>query len=470
MPKRGCLLPFPNDVAQTKADKRTPTGRRVRFTSRRDAGEQGRRGASTRREWNRNDGFTPGPADHRPRPVAEDAGRVHALGDRPGQRPRAYKAGKQPLLLLDEKTGKRQIVWGELDANADVPTTSRNLIIHPAKNLVPGRRYVVVLRGLKRQGAARACGTRPRPALRKALRKAKVKQHERLPHLGLHRRQRQVADRAPADDPRRRVRAARRPQPGRRHDPGQRAGYTITSVQDFTPGAGRAASRARITGTFTVPCYLDQPGCPPGARLHYSSSKPDALPTQIPGNVHQAPFQCNIPRAALGTPSRISLYGHGLLGNAHADRRGQHPGHERGARLHVLRDRLERDGQPRTSRTRSRSCRTSRSSRRWPTACSRASSTRSTSAACSPTRRASRPTRLPGRRRAAAARHVEPVLRLQLAGRDPRRPGHRGGARLDAARCSAWRRWTTARCCRARSTSTPTSRLRAGLPGRGHST
>ena len=46
-------------------------------------------------------------------------------------------------------------MWGELDAFEGVPNTSRHLIIHPAKNLVPGRRYVVVLRGLG------ACGRRP---------------------------------------------------------------------------------------------------------------------------------------------------------------------------------------------------------------------------------------------------------------------------------------------------------------------
>jgi hypothetical protein len=64
-----------------------------------------------------------------------------------------------------------------------------------------------------------------------------------------------------------------------------------------------------------VPCYLDQQGCPAGAGLHYSSKAKDALPTQIPGNVQEAPFQCNIPRAALAAPSRIALYGHGLLGD-----------------------------------------------------------------------------------------------------------------------------------------------------------
>src|SRR4029079_9918009 len=60
---------------------------------------------------------------------------------------------------------------------------------------------------------------------------------------------------------------------------------------------------------------LDATGCPPGSRYHYSSRKLDALPTQIPGNVTQAPFQCNIPRSAFSNPSRISLYGHGLLGD-----------------------------------------------------------------------------------------------------------------------------------------------------------
>jgi hypothetical protein len=35
----------------------------------------------------------------------------------------------------------------------------------------------------------------------------------------------------------------------------------------------------------------------------------------MPGNVIAAPFQCNIPRAALSAPSHIALYGHGLLGS-----------------------------------------------------------------------------------------------------------------------------------------------------------
>jgi hypothetical protein len=90
--------------------------------------------------------------------------------------------------------------------------------------------------------------------------------------------------------------------------------YTITSVKDFTPAENPELLRT-VSGTFEVPCYLEQQGCPAGSRLHYSSKAKDALPTQIPGNVQQAPFQCNIPRAALAAPSRIALYGHGLLGD-----------------------------------------------------------------------------------------------------------------------------------------------------------
>jgi hypothetical protein len=60
-----------------------------------------------------------------------------------------------------------------------------------------------------------------------------------------------------------------------------------------------------------VPCYLQANGCPPGSSFNYSSSKPDALPTQKPGNVATAPFYCIVPDAAATTPGRASLYGTG---------------------------------------------------------------------------------------------------------------------------------------------------------------
>jgi hypothetical protein len=70
-----------------------------------------------------------------------------------------------------------------------------------------------------------------------------------------------------------------------------------------------------VLGTFTVPCYLTTSGCAIGGGFNYSSTNPDATPTQQSGNVGTAQFDCIVPRAAEGAPARASLYGHGLLGS-----------------------------------------------------------------------------------------------------------------------------------------------------------
>ena len=72
-----------------------------------------------------------------------------------------------------------------------------------------------------------------------------------------------------------------------------------------------------VIGTFQVPCYLLVCGASASAGFHYSSSKLDATPTQIPGNVATAKFECIIPSSASpSNPARVSLYGHGLFGDA----------------------------------------------------------------------------------------------------------------------------------------------------------
>ena len=311
VPKKGCLLPFPNDYAQTKRDDRTPTGRRVHFVrSEMPANSSGSK--VNPREWNRNDGFSPGQPITVHLPFIRTQAQFRRSGIVPVNDLARYRGRKQPLLLLDERTGKRRIVWGELDAG-DGPAKTRNLIIHPAKNLVSGRRYVVVLRNLGRRAPRGLWRTTSRP-LRKALRKAKVRRSsvylawsftvasDRSMTARLLRIRddafRQLGDRKLGDGV----------------IQGKPPTYSITGVQDFTAAQDPLIAR-RITGTVAVPCYLNRKGCPPGARFHYSSRKPDALPTQMKGNVAQAPFQCNVPRVAFGSPSRIALYGHGLLGS-----------------------------------------------------------------------------------------------------------------------------------------------------------
>src|SRR5829696_4354601 len=89
--------------------------------------------------------------------------------------------------------------------------------------------------------------------------------------------------------------------------------YTIDRIVDYTP-AQQPNVRRRIEGHVSVPCFLDQPGCPPGSRFRLGA---DRLPQRIPGNTYEAAFICNIPRSATPAhPARPSLYGHGLFGDA----------------------------------------------------------------------------------------------------------------------------------------------------------
>jgi hypothetical protein len=97
---------------------------------------------------------------------------------------------------------------------------------------------------------------------------------------------------------------------------GRAPSYQITGTSILPPASGVTGPMRSITGTFEIPCYLVVCGASASAGFHYSSTKPDALPTQIPGNVATAPFECIIPSSATPlTPARISLYGHGLLGS-----------------------------------------------------------------------------------------------------------------------------------------------------------
>ena len=77
-----------------------------------------------------------------------------------------------------------------------------------------------------------------------------------------------------------------------------------------------------ISGTIAVPCFMGS-NCAIGSTLNYLPATAvgqdpvygDNKPDQPPGSIFKANWQCRIPRAASGAnPSRISLYGHGLLG------------------------------------------------------------------------------------------------------------------------------------------------------------
>jgi hypothetical protein len=321
---RACLMPFPNDMNLTVRDKKSPTGLRVHLPAKAmPANKNGKR--ITTSDYNRQDGFSPGQTivvrvKGLDTARAFKRSRLVPLSDL-GQS-FAKRAG---VVVINAKTRKRQLIYAELDANAK-RAADKMLLIHPGKNFDEGGRYIVALRGLRTGSGKKIKASKGFAALKrgkgaKRLRKRYKGIFKTLKRAGiatsnltlawdftiasekgltarmLHIRDdafKQLGDTNLAD--------------------GQIAGsapqYTVTNIVDNPdPRVLR-----RISGTFQVPCYLDQPGCPPGSRFHYSSQAKDALPTQLPGNTQTAKFECVIPVAALTAPAHAALYGHGLLG------------------------------------------------------------------------------------------------------------------------------------------------------------
>jgi hypothetical protein len=94
---------------------------------------------------------------------------------------------------------------------------------------------------------------------------------------------------------------------------GRAPAFAVTEVAQLSPGL------RRVQGELAVPCYLLRCGERETEGFHYTSLEPDATPTQLPGNVTAAPFDCVVPTTAgegsarAAHPARIALYGHGFL-------------------------------------------------------------------------------------------------------------------------------------------------------------
>jgi hypothetical protein len=321
--KAACLLPFPND-AFTRADKTSDTGRRLALRAalmpRNDKGKP-----IEPAPYNAFDGFSPGSVILTKVPGLSLA-RTKPVGLSDISR---YTAKNAPIVVIDEKTGKRWPIWAELDSNA-TRAKNRLLEIHPAKNFLEGHRYVVALRKLKdAKGrrivarhaffdvlSARKPGSRYKRIF-KTLAKAHVNRsaslflawdftvasEESLSSRMLQIRNdafKQLGDTNLADG----LLQGNPPQ------------YTLHEKELTGDDAKYAGRFARVLeGTITVPCYLNVAGCGPGSSFNYTSRK-DFLPAQLPGNTMQAHFLCVVPAAATpDAPARLSLYGHGLLGS-----------------------------------------------------------------------------------------------------------------------------------------------------------
>ena len=141
-----CLLPFP-DNRFTRPDSGTATGVRVNLPAAamplNRAGE--RIGVA---EYDRNDGFSPGSTVIVHVPGLDNAAaflRTAPVGVT--DMSQAFAPG-QPIVLIDERTGARQLIFTELDATA-LSRQTTSLLIHPASGLIEGHTYVVALRNLR---------------------------------------------------------------------------------------------------------------------------------------------------------------------------------------------------------------------------------------------------------------------------------------------------------------------------------
>ncbi|MFF9348525.1 hypothetical protein [Streptomyces sp. NPDC014734] len=309
-----CLLPFPNDW-YTRPDPGTDTGRRVAFGTT-DLPRATTGGAIDPTAWNRSDGFSPGstliaqvPGID---PVATGAAPLTDIG--------RSLAPDAPVVLLDTGTGERWPYWAELDANATDPAR-RALLIHPARNFRDGHHYAVALRRPKDSAGHTIPAAAPFAA---------VAGKPLPPGHPLHARQRQLRPALAAlrgagvrseglylawDFTVASTRSLTGDLLALRDDAFRRLGdrapdVDITDVTDLTAEQDPRIAR-EVTGRIRVPGYLDRPGGPPGSVLHRGR---DGTPRRLPRNTQIATFRCEIPRAAFRTPSRPSLYGHGLLG------------------------------------------------------------------------------------------------------------------------------------------------------------
>ena len=324
---RPCLLPFPNN-AFTRRDRSSATGLRVSLP-------QGAMPVNTSGQrvsvapYDRADGFSPGSAAIVHVPGLDNA-RAFARTGAAGLLDIAKSRAKnQPIVIIDEHTGRRQLIWSELDANAKTPQ-STDLLIHGAADFANGHTYVVALRNLRNATGhvipapnwfERLRDNRPLSGAERSQTARYARIFAALARAGVGRSNLYeawdftVASRQNVTGRLLSIRNGAFAQLGdTKLADGKVAGsapsYTITSTKTLSP------QLSAVVGTFDVPCYLITCGTTATTGFHYSSRKPDALPTQTPGNVAAAPFECVIPSSAGNpSPARISVYGHGLFGS-----------------------------------------------------------------------------------------------------------------------------------------------------------
>ena len=356
-PGSNCLFPWPSNHF-TVRDRASATGRMVDLSL--ESMPTNRDGVHIDpTELNRSDGFSPGVSIVTHVPGMDTPEAFRRTGAVPLTDMEQAFRKRQPIVLIDAKTGKRKLIWSELDANATSPEDT-NLIIRVGKNLKDGHRYIVAMRNLK-DASGDTIPAPPGFALYRDGLKTDVDAIEKRRHhfqrifkklkkAGIHRGNLYAAwdfTVASTENITGRMLHIRNDgleqlgddTPGDGVQQGHAPSFEITDVETVNepnPRPGHedlkqtdpehAVQNVReVTGTFEVPCYLDQPGCPSGSRFNLGA---DGVPHQMGDNTYTANFTCNIPRSAVrqhNPPAgdwhvvrqdRTSMYGHGLFNDA----------------------------------------------------------------------------------------------------------------------------------------------------------
>ena len=358
-----CLYPWPNDHF-TRADSETPTKRRLDLST--ESVPKNRAGKPIDpADQNRADGFSPGNLIVTRVPGLDS----QAAFDRTGAVPITDMArtfdGDQPVVVINARTHERHLIWAEIDAN---PKDKKDvtLLIRPGVNFLEGERYIVALRDLKDADGKTLAPREEFRAYRDALPTSNQAVERRragyedifddLALAGIARRDLNlawdftVASRQSLTDRAVSIRDDAFAQLGDTNLADfQVQGSTpqfqmnpdinddivdgfdsiptgpvpkpidfadLDGYREFTPEQNSNTAR-RIIGQLEVPCYLDQPGCPPGSGFALG---PDGRPQRMTGNAALANVICTVPHKAVqgADPPRArpGLYGHGLLGSA----------------------------------------------------------------------------------------------------------------------------------------------------------
>ena len=355
-----CMLPYPNDWF-TKPDPSSATGRRLDFNPLAMPRNVAGKPVETQ-EWARSDGFSAGSQI-----LTYVPGMTKNENLVPSGLPPVTDLGMNDnpddlgVVLLDTATGVKWPVWAEIDQYTDEAgpvqprgeqDIQRDLVIHPASNLVDGHRYIVALRHLVRDDGTIAPAPAAFAAYRDKTAPASDPRREHMENLfttlkqaGVGRSDLYLAwdfTTASTQNVTGRLLAMRDDAFKQLGDTdldngvveGKAPEFTVESVTNYTAAEDSQRAR-RITGRFTVPCYLaptcdppvkckqiseDSPfnDCPTPGQFALDPNDPDAVPQQTPGVTYEANFICNVGRTAYEAKQQMRPveYGHGLFGSA----------------------------------------------------------------------------------------------------------------------------------------------------------